>query len=100
MRGTGAGSEAGNGTVVVVDKGVGIVDGNVDVADGGCVGVINDDMAASRGLLGCILRVCMAVLLVVGAVWVLTSTGAGAWSGPLHSPLKQCCGIVHSHGPP
>ena len=78
FRGVGGWLGAGDRVVVVVDDSVDIIDGSVDMADGGCVGIVNSDVAASRGLLGCVLRVCMAVSLVVGAIWVLTSTGVGA----------------------
>ena len=55
--------------VVAVDVVVGII-------DGGCAGIVVGDMAMSRGVLECVLRVCVAVLLVWGAVWVLESTWA------------------------
>ena len=54
--------------VVVVD--------DVGVVDGGCAGIVVGDVAMSRGVPECVSRVCMAVSLVWGAVWVLESTWA------------------------
>ena len=63
--------------MVVVNDGVGVVDGNVDVVDGGCVGVVSGGMAALEGVLGCLTRVCVAVSVVLGVTWVPELTGAG-----------------------
>ena len=52
--------------VVVVD--------DVVIVDGGCAGIVIGDMAMLRGMPECVSRVCMAVSLVWGAVWVLEST--------------------------
>jgi hypothetical protein len=51
---------------------VAVVD-NIDGADGGCVAVVSDAVAALGGVLGCSMRVCMAVSVVLGVVWVLKS---------------------------
>ena len=53
-----------------------MVDDVVGVVDGGCVGVVGSDVAASRGVLGCSTRVCVAVSVVWGVAWVLKSTPA------------------------
>ena len=67
FRDTGGSFEAGDGAVVVVVN-------DVVVVDGGCVGVVVGDMAASGGVLVCSAKVCVAFSLVLGAVWVLEST--------------------------
>jgi hypothetical protein len=64
--------------VVVVDNSVDAVDGVVGIADGGCVGVVGSDVAASRGVLGCSTKVWVAVSMVWGVAWMLKSTGAAA----------------------
>jgi hypothetical protein len=66
-RGAGSCFEAGNEVVVAVVDSVGNI-------DGGCVGVVSSDVAKVRGVLGCVSRVCIAVSVVLGAVWVLKST--------------------------
>jgi hypothetical protein len=48
-RGAGGGFEAGKVVVVVVVDDVAVVDGGVDVADGGGVGVVNGDVADGSG---------------------------------------------------
>jgi hypothetical protein len=58
--------DTGDGAVVA------IVD-NVDGIDGGCVAVVSNDVAALGEVLGCLTRVCMAVSVVLGVVWVLKS---------------------------
>jgi hypothetical protein len=63
FRDAGGSSEAGEKVVVVVFDDAGVVDGNVDVADGGCAGVVNGNVADSGGNDG-----------LVGVVWVLAST--------------------------
>jgi hypothetical protein len=60
--------------VVVVDDSVGVVDGVVDVADGGCAAVVGSDVATARGGLGGLTKVWVAVSLVLGVAWVLKST--------------------------
>ena len=57
----------GKGVVVVVVDDLGLI-------DGGCVAVVSSDVAASRGVLGCLSRVCVAVSVVLGLIWVLRST--------------------------
>lgn len=56
--------------MVVVDDSVGVVDGSGDRFDG----VINDDVEALGGVLGCSTRVCVAVSVVLGVAWVMKST--------------------------
>jgi hypothetical protein len=51
--------------VVVVVINVGVIDGNVDMADGGCACVVNGDLALSRGV------VCVRELTVEVEVCVL-----------------------------
>jgi hypothetical protein len=48
------------------------------VVDGSCAAIASGDMAVSRGVLGCVSRVCLAVSVVLGVAWVLESTGAAA----------------------
>jgi hypothetical protein len=50
-----------------------IVD-NINSVDGGCVAIVSDDVAMSRGVLRCLLRVCIAVSMVLRVAWVLKST--------------------------
>ena len=61
---------------MVVVNVIGNIDGSVDVADGGCVGVINDDVAAFMGMEGLIVgavcaggspQACEAMLQVLGS---------------------------------
>ena len=52
-----------------------IVD-NVDNIDGGCAGIISSDVAMSKGVPGCVSRVCVVVSLVSGVAWVLELTSA------------------------
>ena len=54
---------------------VAVVD-DVVVVDGGCAGIVVGDVAMLTGVPECVSRVCMAVSLVWGAVWVLESTWA------------------------
>jgi hypothetical protein len=44
---------------------------NDDVAHGGCANVDSGDMAALTRVLGCISRVCIAISMVLGVVWVV-----------------------------
>ena len=64
FRGAGGWFEAGDGAVVAAVNVVGVV-------DGGCVGVINGDVAALGGVLGCSTRLCVAVSVVWGVAWAL-----------------------------
>jgi hypothetical protein len=66
-------SEAGDRVVVVVDDSVDAVDGVVDVADRGCVGIVGSDVAKVRGGLVGLTKVWVAISLVLGVVWVLES---------------------------
>ena len=66
VRDAGGSFSAGGRVVVAVDDDVGVV-------DGGCVGVINGDVAALGGVLGCSTRLCVAVSVVWGVAWVLES---------------------------
>jgi hypothetical protein len=54
---------------VVVDDSIGVVDGSNDMADGGCGGIVSDDVAVPTGVLGCMSRVCVAVSAVLGVTW-------------------------------
>ena len=64
--GPGGGSEAEGEWVVVVN--------NVGIIDGSYAGVVSGDMAALRGVLGCLTKVCVAISIVLDLVWVLKST--------------------------
>jgi hypothetical protein len=48
-----------------------VVDDKVVIIDGSCVGVVSSDVAALTRVLGCISRVCIAVSVVLGVVWVV-----------------------------
>ena len=50
FRGAGGCFSAGGRVVVAVDDSVDAVDGVVDIADGGCVGVVSSDVATLGGL--------------------------------------------------
>lgn len=56
--------------VVVVDNSVDAVDGVVDIADGGCVGVVSSDVATLGGLGGLVTRAVGSV-----SVWAVGSAG-------------------------
>ena len=56
--------------VVVVDNSVDAVDGVVDIADGGCVGIVSSDVATLGGLGGLVTRAVGSVL-----VWAVGSAG-------------------------
>jgi hypothetical protein len=56
--------------VVVVDDSVDAVDGVVDIADGGCVGVVSSDVAMLGGLGGPVMRAVGSV-----SVWAVGSAG-------------------------
>ena len=74
FRGVWGGFWAGGELVVVVNDGVVVVGHSADVVDGGCAGVVDGDVAASRVVLGCMLRVWVAISVVLGVTWVLKLT--------------------------
>jgi hypothetical protein len=69
LRDAGGGSEAGSGAVAVVVDDVVVVDGSVDVADVGCVGIVNGDVAdgSGDGRLGTASSRCSRVVIADGA---------------------------------
>ena len=70
FRDAGGSFSAGDRKVVVADDSVDVVDG----VDGGCAGVVDGDVAASRVVLGCMSRVWVAISVVLGVTWVLKLT--------------------------
>jgi hypothetical protein len=84
-----AGDSGAEGKAVVV------VDNDIGSIDGGCVAVVSDDMAVLGGVLGCSMRVCMAVSVVWGVVWVPKLTCASF--GTLGFPLScvSVCKVAH-----
>ena len=86
------------------DKKVVVVVDNVGIVDGGCVGVVNGDVAALGGVLGCSMKVCVAVSVVWGVAWVLKSLqivvlslGGSVWrAAHRHSGSSLVCVAVSS----
>ena len=70
FRGAGGCFSAGGRVVVAVDDSVDAVDGVVDIADGGCVGIISSGVAMLGGLGGPVTRAVGSV-----SVWAVGSAG-------------------------
>ena len=89
FQGIGGWYEAGGKVFVAVVDVVGSI-------DGGCAGIVRGDAVVSRGVLGCVSRVCMAVSMVLGVAWMLMLMMLVLVGSPHGSII---CFLLHSSCP-